>query len=165
MQRYRERVRVRVRRIVAADQVLSCYSPPDYVDAFEMIAEGADARSAEHWARSALELGPPRAVVRVAWLVHRYVLGFHLAPLTTPGHLLGWRVVKSDPSLVILEAKGPLMGGHMVWRVDEGRLQLTTFLHYERAKTAAAVWAVVGHLHRASPRLIGSAAARVPGSG
>ena len=36
----------------------------------------------------------------------------------------------------------------MVWRLHRERLVMTTFLQYETPRTASAVWAVLGNVHR-----------------
>ncbi len=81
-------------------------------------------------------------------LVHRWILGFRLGPWASPNHVLGWRIVTSEPELLHLEARSTLMRGHMVWRLHDERLVMTTFLQYEMRRTAPVVWAVIGNIHR-----------------
>ncbi len=64
--------------------------PSDYADAFEIRLSATDPRTAEQFARDALENAPRhlRAAVRAGW----GVLGFRLGPRTSPRHVFGSRV-------------------------------------------------------------------------
>ncbi|HSZ13313.1 MAG TPA: hypothetical protein VK790_04685 [Solirubrobacteraceae bacterium] len=136
-------------------------SPPDYADAFEVTRSPSDTRSAEQWARDGFESLP--VVTRWALLlIHRWILGFSLGPWASPNHLLGWRIVTSEPELLHLETRSRLLNGHMVWRLDGERLALTTFLHFERRRTAALVWAVIGNIHRGGGTYLLRLAATAP---
>lgn len=67
----------------------------------------------------------------------------------------------SEPELLHLEVRSTLLRGHMVWRLHSDRLVMTTFLQYERRRTAPMVWAVIGNIHRgAAPYLFKPAADR-----
>jgi hypothetical protein len=119
----------------------------DYADAFEVRTEKPDARSAEQWARCALEESPA-ALRRAVLVVHRGVLRFRLGSLSSPDHVLGWRVLSSEPGEIRLEATGPLMRGVMIGRRTESRVtEIRTFLFYRR-HDARLVWAIVGPAHR-----------------
>jgi hypothetical protein len=120
---------------------------PDYADAFQVSRRPTDGRSAEQWARDGFEALPVRTR-RSVLLVHRWILGFHLGPWASPDHIFGWRIVTSEPELLHLEARGALMRGHMMWRLDRERLVMSTFLQYETRGTASVVWAVIGNIHR-----------------
>lgn len=136
-----------------ARRVMVCETPPstvaraDYADAFEISRSQADPRSAEQWARDGFEL-LPLATRRGLLLVHRWILGFRLGPWASPNHVLGWRIVTSEPELLHLEARSRLMRGRMVWRLHGERLVMTTFLRFEMRRTAAVIWAVIGNIHR-----------------
>jgi hypothetical protein len=131
---------------------------PYYADAFEIARSPTDQRSAEQWARDFFER-LPAAIRRPGLLIHRWILGFSLGPWTSSEHIFGWRIVTSEPELLHLEARSTLFGGHMVWRLDDERLTMTTFIQYETRRTAPAVWAIIGNLHRGSARcLLGLAA-------
>jgi hypothetical protein len=132
----------------------------DYADAFELRSPEPDPRTAEQFARDALENapGPVRGIVR---LVHRHVLRFTLAPSSSPQHILGWTILASEPDLIQLQAVSPLLGrGVLVGRrVEPTRMVLTTYIFYTRPAAGRAVWAVVGPLHRAvAPYLLKRAA-------
>jgi hypothetical protein len=127
----------------------------DYVDVFEVPIEPADSRSAEQTFREALGQNPGAVGAVVLW-VHRHVLGFRLGPASSPTHLIGWSIVRSDTYEVVLAADGPLMHGELDLRLQDGRRAvLTTRLHYRHRFTARAVWLMVGPLHRViAPQLM-----------
>jgi hypothetical protein len=131
---------------------------PDYADAFEVSRSPTDRRSAEQWARDGFER-LPLAARRPALFLHRWVLGFPLGPWSSPEHIFGWAIVTSEPELLHLEARSALLNGHMVWRLHHERLVMTTFLQYKKRRTASAVWAILGNIHRGgAPSLLELAA-------
>ena len=120
----------------------------DYADAYEIEILATDSRSAEEFAREALE-NSPAALRRFIVIAHRYVLGLRLAPLDAPGHVLGWRVVASTQELAVLTAESPLAQAALVGRrVAPDRVRLTTFLAYRRPLVARTIWTAVGPAHR-----------------
>lgn len=137
----------RAHRVVVSETPPSSVASPDYADAFEVSRSRTDRRSAEQWARDGFERVslPTR---RSLLFVHRWILGFRLGPWASPNHVLGWRIVTSEPELLHLEARSRLLRGHMVWRLHDERLVMTTFLYYEMRRTTPVVWAVIGKLHR-----------------
>jgi hypothetical protein len=138
----------------------SSLASPDYADAFAITRNPADRRSAEQWAREGFERLPV-TIRRSGLLIHRWILGFHLGPWASPDHAFGWRIVISEPELLHLEARSTLLSGHMVWRLHDEQLVMTTFLHYEKRRTAPTVWAAIGNIHRgAAPYLLKLAADR-----
>lgn len=139
--------RKRAHRVAVSEDPPSHGASPDYADAFEVTRSPTDRRSAEQWARDGFER-LPLAARRSVLLLHRWVLGFPLGPWSSPEHVFGWRIVTSEPELLHLEARSTLLRGHMVWRLHHERLVMTTFLQYERRRTAPAVWAVLGNIHR-----------------
>jgi hypothetical protein len=131
---------------------------PDYADAFEVTRSPTDRRSAEQWARDGFERLPV-TIRRSGLLIHRWILGFRLGPWASPNHVFGWRIATSEPELLHLEARSTLLSGHMVWRLHHERLVMTTFLQYEKRRTAPVVWAVIGNIHRdGAPHLLKLAA-------
>jgi hypothetical protein len=153
----RPNARKRAHRIVVAEKPPFTGASPDYADAFEITRSPTDRRSAEQWARDGFER-LPRATRRSALLVHRWILGFSLGPWVSANHVFGWRIVMSEPEFLHLEARSPLLNGHMVWRLHHERLVMTTFLQYKMHRTAP-VWAVIGNIHRGgAPYLLGLAA-------
>ena len=137
----------RVHRVVVSEAPPSTVASPDYADAFEVTRSPTDRRSAEQWARDGFE-DLPVTMRRPLLLIHRWILGFRLGPWASPEHVLGWRIVTSEPELLHLEARSALLNGHMVWRLHSERLVMTTFLQYEKRRTASVVWAVIGNIHR-----------------
>ena len=130
----------------------------DYVDAFEIARADTDPRSAEQWARDGFEK-LPLASRRAGMLAHRHLLGFDLGPFSSPQHLFGWRVVRSQQDVLHLAAEGRRMQADMIWRLQDGHLRMTTFVHYRQPIQAALVWLIAGRVHRkAVPNLLRSAA-------
>ncbi|WAC91031.1 DUF2867 domain-containing protein [Mycobacterium sp. Aquia_213] len=144
-----------LKRIAAAaltEQTGIGQTASDYTDVFEVGIPHGDVRTAEQMFRDAL--GSERGGGAVVW-IHRHVLRFHLGPHSSPDHLIGWRIVQSDPDELVLTTGGPLMRGELTLRrLDGRRATLTTRVHYHR-RAAGMVWAVIGPLHRVvAPRLM-----------
>lgn len=154
----------RARRVpVAADEPLIGSNRADYADAFEIRLLEADGRSAEQLARCALEQAPWQ-VRWVTGVAHRYLLRLRLGPGSSRDHLFGWKILTSQPDVVHLEARSPLLGrGVLVLRrADPTDAVITTYLFYARP-AARVVWTVVGPLHRRiAPYLLELAARNSP---
>jgi len=137
------------RVLVIAGEPLIGGDSYDYADAFEIRLRASDARSAEEFARCALEEAPwlVREMVRIA---HRYLLRLRLGPRGAPDHLFGWKTLTSLPDVIHLEAVSPLLGRAAIVgrRPDSTRMVVTTYLFFTRPALGHAVWAVVGPLHR-----------------
>jgi hypothetical protein len=127
----------------------------DYVDVFEVPVRSTDSRTAEQAFRDALEQTPSALGVAVGW-IHRHLLGFQLGPFSSPEHVIGWSITRSDTDEIVLAANGPLMHGQLDMRRHDGRRAvLTTRLHYRHKITGRMVWAAVGPLHRTiAPQLM-----------
>lgn len=163
---HRIAVRWTLKRIAAAalsDRPQSGATASDYTDVFEAPILPGDVRSAERMFRDALGQRRSAGGGIVVW-IHRHVLGFRLGPQSSPDHLIGWPIVRSDSDEIVLATSGPLMRGELTLRrVDGRRATLTTRVHYHRKIAARAVWAVVGPLHRViAPRLIERASRNDP---
>ncbi|HYI44455.1 MAG TPA: DUF2867 domain-containing protein [Actinomycetota bacterium] len=147
------------RRAVATDEPLIGADRYDYADAFEVRVPRPDPRSAEQWARAALEQAPRtvRWVIRVA---HRYVVRFRLGPSSSPNHVLGWSIVTSQHEAIVLEAVSPLLRAVIVARrIDPTVALATTYLFFTRPTAVRIVWAIVGPVHRrVAPYLLEHAA-------
>jgi Protein of unknown function (DUF2867) len=135
----------------------------DYVDVFEVPIRSADSRTVEQALRDAVGQEPDALGAVVLW-IHRHVLGFRLGPASSPEHIIGWSIMRSDNDQIVLAANGPLMHGELDLRRQDGRRgMLTTRLHYRRRFAARAVWLLVGPLHRAiAPRLLQRCVAASP---
>ncbi|HXV05532.1 MAG TPA: hypothetical protein VFP23_06460 [Solirubrobacterales bacterium] len=150
--------RDRAHRVAVTEKPPAAIASPDYADAFEVARRPADRRSAERWARDGFERLPV-AGRRSGLLAHRWILGFRLGPWVSPDYVFGWGIAASEPELLRLEARSTLFSGHMVWRLHDSRLMMTTFLRYEMHRTASVVWAALGNVHRgAAPHLLELAA-------
>jgi hypothetical protein len=155
--------REKARRVPFDEPLPSGFSTYDYADAYDVEIAATDPRSAEEFAREALERSPA-ALRRFIVSAHRYVLRFRLAPLDAPGHVLGWRIVEATPDLVRLEAESPLARATLVGRrVEPTRVRLTTVLAYRRPVIIRAIWTAVGPAHRRiAPYLLDRAARSGP---
>jgi len=133
----------------------------DYADAFEIPIGEHDSRTAEQAFRDGLGAEPGVSGRLVLW-IHRHVLRFRLGPLSSPDHVIGWKIVHSDPDQFVLTTDGSLMRGQLaLCRQADRHAVLTTQLFFRQRATARMVWAVVGPVHRAiAPRLIEHSARR-----
>jgi hypothetical protein len=143
-------VRRTLKRVAAA-----AIAGADYMDTFEAPIPEGDVRTAERAFRDGLG-DEPGLAGNVVLGIHRHVLRFRLGPYSSPEHVIGWRIVRSDDDEFELAADGPLMRGRLSLRREHGRRAvLTTRLHYRRKIAARAVWFAVGPLHRiVAPRLM-----------
>jgi hypothetical protein len=155
--RHAPSARRRAHLVAVTEQPPFTGAAPDYADAVAVTRSPTDGRSAEQWARDSFEL-LPMAARRSLLLTHRWILGFSLGPWASANHVFGWRIVTSERDFLHLEARSWLLRGHMVWRLHQERLVMTTFLQYEMRRTASVVWAVLGNAHRRGPYLLGLAA-------
>jgi hypothetical protein len=131
---------------VAAEPLLSG-ARYDYADAFAVQLDHDNDDAAETWLRRTLEASPP-AMGRLIWFVHSKVLRFQLGPVSDNVHVLGWRIVVSEPDVVQIEAAGPVLRGVIVARrTGPSTAVATTFVFYRRPITRALWWAVAP-LHR-----------------
>jgi hypothetical protein len=134
-------VPARARELAGLDSV-------DYADAFSVPV--AATRSPEAWIRLAdTELPAMFAAVRVA---HR-TLGLRLARSGSPGHLMGWEVLTSDPDAVVLGAAGTLGTPRIVGLTLPGHLVVATLISLN-GLPGRALWAGTGPVHRAVARYI-----------
>ena len=154
---HRVAVRWMLKRIAAA--LIS--EADDYVDTFEAPILGGDLRTAEQAFRDALADKPGAGEKVVLW-IHSHLLQFRLGPYSSPEHVIGWNIVRSDRDEIVLAADGPLIRGQLrLHREDGTRAVLTTRLRYHHKIAANAVWLVVGPLHRIlAPQLIQRSARR-----
>ena len=146
-----------VRSAATSDPALA--EVPDYADCFEVTLREPDGRTAEEWARAALE-GMPPALRALVLLAHRRVLRLRLGPLEGTDHVLGWRVVTSQPDLVQLVAEGSLLRGVILGRRTGPTTAVIRTAVFFRARPAARLtWVLVGPLHRrVAPYLLQRAA-------
>jgi hypothetical protein len=138
----------------------------DYADAFRVLVDEPDDRTAEQWLRAGLEHAPG-ALRWVILVAHRHVLRFRLGPRSSPDHVLGWMVDRSTPEAARLTASGPLIEAVIVGRkIDPTGVVLTTGIDYQRRAAARFVWRLVRPLHRRVARyLLAHAASSVGRAG
>jgi hypothetical protein len=145
---HRVAVRWTLNRIAAAA------TGADYTDVFEAALAQGDSRTAEQAFRDAVGDRPGSGGRLVVW-IHRHVLRFRLGPYSSPQHIIGWPIARSEPDEVVLTTGGPLMRGELTLRRQDGRASLTTRVQYAHKIAARAVWAVIGPLHRdVAPQLV-----------
>jgi hypothetical protein len=140
----------RARRVpVVAEEPLIGSDRYDYADAFEIQVREPDARSAEQFARCALAEAP-WPVRWTIWIAHRHLLRLRLGPGSSSDHLLGWKIVTSQPDVIHLSAESPLLGrGVLVGRrVDSTCMVITTYVFYTHSAPGRVVWKIAGPLHR-----------------
>jgi hypothetical protein len=132
----------------------------DYADAFELA--GAEPRTAEQWARAALEHGPAalRWFVGFGW---RYVLRLRLGPNHSAQHVAGWPIVLREPETVVLEVESGVLGrARLTFCTGRSIVSASSNVSFER-RGARAMWSVTGLLHRRIlPYLLGHAASTPP---
>jgi hypothetical protein len=134
---------------VVAEEPLIGRDRYDYADAFEIRVLESDRRSAEQFARCALEEAP-RPVRWTARVVQRHLLRLRLGPRSSPDHIFGWKILTTKPDVIHLEAVSPLLGrGVLVGRrPDPTRVVITTYVFYARPALARVAWKIAGPLHR-----------------
>ena len=141
-------------------RALGTVGDADYAAAWEVVTTRGDRRSAEQWARASFEGAPPalRASIVAGWVAG---LGLRLGPRPSPDHVLGWRIVSATPDLIVLRVPSVVVGtAHLVVRVEDSRVVLTSFVRHEKRKRLSrAVWSAVAPLHqRIVPFLLAHAA-------
>ena len=132
---------------------LATLSRPDYVDLFTITTSGATTsgattsgvtdRSAEEWARVALEGTPAGRSAPLLWRL----LGLRLGPTPSPHHVQGWKIADRGDDWIRIETSSWFMTAQAVVHVDDGRVSLALFLRYDRA-IAALIWPPVSVVHR-----------------
>lgn len=80
----------------------------------------------------------------VGW---RVVLGLRLGPLSSPDHILGWRIVERRADGTVCRLQSRLLDAYNTFTTEEGRLVWSTFVFYERP-VARLIWPPVSLLHR-----------------
>jgi hypothetical protein len=123
------------------------------------IDTGVEDVGAERWARATFEGAP--AAVRVAivrgW---RSALGLRLLPRGAPSSVLGWRILSSVPSAVVLATDSPLLTARLVVQVEGERVMHTTFVRLDHP-LGRVVWAAAVPIHQLTiPFLLNHAASR-----
>ena len=128
----------------------------DYQDGFLVQTEPDDDRTPEEWARAVLE-GAPAATRSSLWLGWSG-LGLRVAPPGTEGHVLGWKLRRSDAEHVLLGADSRVgMPAELLLERRDDRLLFCTFVEHDNP-VVRATWAGVIPVHRqVVPRILGRA--------
>lgn len=152
----------RVRQVLlpADARALSTLARVDYEDAF--IVEAGGARTAEQWTRAVFNDAP--LAVRARLVSGWTGLGLKLGAPWSADRVLGWRVQKSSPSVVLLAAESLLgLQAELLFRSEPGGLLFATFVQQENP-AARAVWARITSTHQQVVRsLLDHAARRAEG--
>src|SRR5581483_9101864 len=137
---------IRAYRIAAVQEAQATDNQPDYMDAFEVSKLGTDTRTSEQWMRAVFESAPHpvRWFLLLGW---RWVLGLRLGPRPSPDHVLGWRIVSTEPDSIHLELSSALMVARLSLRVASSTTIWITSVHYTRS-LARPIWTAVGLIHR-----------------
>jgi hypothetical protein len=122
---------------------LDTLTRPDYVDLFTATTSGATAKSAEEWARLALEDTPIGRSAPMLW----QLLGLRLGPSPSPEYVQGWKIADRGDDWIRIEAASWFMTAHAVVQVDEERVSIALFLRYDQ-RIAALLWPPVSVMHR-----------------
>ena len=144
----RDRTIPRARQAPVADEPLTDDARYDYADAFEIEVRTQEMRSAEELVRLAIEEAP--AVIRRTILTaHRHLLRFRLGPASSPGHIMGWNIVRSEPDVVQIETVGPVARAVIVARKPApNRMRVSTFVFYVRPAIGRLLLKLAGPVHR-----------------
>jgi hypothetical protein len=122
---------------------LDTLASPDYVDLFTATTNGATDKSAEEWARAALEDTPTGRSAPFLWRL----LGLRLGPTPSPDFVQGWKIADRGEDWIRIEATSWFMTAHAVVLVDDGHVSVALFVRYDRP-IAALIWPSVSVMHR-----------------
>jgi hypothetical protein len=115
----------------------------DYADAFVVDVTGE--KTAEEWARAALEEAPAatRARLQSGWSS----LGLKLDLTSRDQSILGWRILESTPDHVLLGAAGRLgLSGELLFERHPQQLHFSTFVKLSHIGARAA-WKAIEPAH------------------
>jgi hypothetical protein len=137
-------------------RALSTLSRVDYHDAF--ILDAGIERTAEQWVRAVVKDAPLSVQARLVsgWLL----LGLRLGPPWSAGRVLGWKVKRSGPGVVLLAADSWLgLQGELLFCSQPRGLLFATFVQ-QNTPVARAVWARITARHQDVVRSLLDHAAR-----
>lgn len=139
-------------------RALSTLSRVDYEDSFAVTSEGE--HTAEEWVRAVVGDAPPRVRGKL-WLGWT-ALGLRLAPPWSSNRVVGWKIERSDPGLILLAADSWLgLRGQLLFRSKPDGLLFATFLQ-QTNPVARALWAAITPRHQQVVRsLLTHAAIRI----
>jgi hypothetical protein len=126
----------------------------DYADQFTLFTQ-TDVPP-EQWARAMF--GDVLSIAEL--LIWRGLLGLRLSRGRSPATVAGWRIGDRGDDWIRLEAASWFLTGNLLVQTADGRVSLSTFLHYDRC-LGQAVWPPLSAVHRRLvPRLLRHVAAR-----
>lgn len=131
----------------------------DYQDAFTVRLVGGTG-SAEQWARNLLESAPApvRAFLRAGWSV----FGAQLGPVSSPAHVLGWKIGAQEAGWIRLEVLWKVgLRANLVVRVRPDSLVVATFIEHFRG-VSRLIRPLLIPVHLVALRYLVSRAARCP---
>ena len=127
----------------------------DYADRFALSTD-AEA-TPEQWAR-AMFGDAPDVVEEFIW---RGLLDLRLSQGRSPTTVAGWRIGGRGEDWIRLETSSRSLGANLLVQTAEGRVSLTTCLHYHR-RWGQIVWAPLSAVHRrVVPGVLRMAAGRI----
>ena len=134
-----------VRQLAVPPAVLesSTLTRVDYADAFVVPTAEATSRTAEGWARAALEEAP--LAVRTSLLSGWSALGLKMS--RSERSILGWEVRTSTPDLALLGAESHLgLRGRLLFKREPDAVLFSTLVQLDNP-VARTVWAGVEAAH------------------
>ena len=157
-----EHDRYRVKSLVGFDEMAEgvlarSTMHADYVDHFFVDVDTAAAP--ERYAR--VMFGDvPSVAERFIW---QGLLQLRLIAGPTPTSVAGWRIAVTTPRWIRLENRSHSLTVHLVIHAADGRLELTTFVRYDRSLGRWA-WVPLSAVHRRlAPSVLTDAIARLDG--
>ena len=151
---------VRQVAVPMAARALSDLERIDYADAFLVELACVQERTAEQWARVAVEEAPVgvRQALRSGWTA----LGLKLGGAPAEQSVLGWPIRRRTRDFVLLGADSRIgMAGELLFKREHGALLYATFVQQDNP-VARAVWAGTEPVHVPFVRkLLGAVPGRV----
>ncbi|XVU26900.1 hypothetical protein ACQPZJ_07590 [Actinoplanes sp. CA-054009] len=130
---------------VGAEEVaLAGIAPIHYREGFRFAT--GERLTAEAWVRRILEGASrsERAKMLAAWRL----LGVGLAPLKAPGQVLGWRILRNDPDVIVLAVRAAAgVSARLVLRAEPGRVTHAMLVRYDTG-LGRRVWTRFAPAHR-----------------
>jgi hypothetical protein len=134
----------------------------NYMCAFEIAGLPPGSRSAEDWLRSIIEDAPRpmQWLIVTGWTT---ALRLRLGPRPSPDHVLGWKILSSSPTEIVIGVEGAALSAQQLVQVQADRVLHATFVRYERP-VARALWGIAAPIHVRSIPYLMERAARPPGN-
>jgi hypothetical protein len=144
--------------VPASVLALSSFPDIDYADLFSLTTDLQ--ATPEEWAR-AMFGDVPDLAEQFIW---RVLLGLRLHGGRSADTVAGWRIGDRDDDWIRLEAGSWFLTANLVVRAAEGRVQLGTFVRYDRS-VGRRVWLPLSAVHRRlAPRVLREAEGRLRSS-